>query len=110
MSYIGIILTSDEVEKKLSLLVLEILLDRATVTFPMSSVGVPSPVVLVQGSSKVVVEREQWRLCVLPVLQDPTWAILKTPKGHKIVEGRLLAHWQSLIGGALKKSFSSNGF
>lgn len=110
MSYVGIILTSDEVEKKLSLLILEVLINKARVSFPLSSVGVPSSVVLVQGSSSLYLDRDQWRLCVLPVLEDSTWAILKTPKGNEIARGSQFEYWQGLIGGALKKSFSSNGF
>ena len=110
MRKLGQLLTSEEVEKKLSLIVLEVILKRATVSFPLGSVGVPSPVVLVQGSSSIELEGSQWRLCVVPVLEDESWAVLKTPKGREIAKGDLFAHWQRLIGIALKKSFEANGF
>jgi len=110
MANVGRILTNEEAEKKLSLLVLELLLNRAKVSFPLGSVGVPSPIVLVQGSTHLNLDGVQWRTCVLPVLEDESWAVLKTPKGRELARGHLFGQWQDLIGKALKKSFLSNGF
>lgn len=110
MSKTGIPLVKEEVEKKLGHLVLEIILNKATVSFPLSSVGVPSPIVVISGTSTLKMDLDQWRLCVLPVVQDPSFAILRTPKGNDLVRSGQLPYWKSLIDAALEKSFETNGF
>ncbi len=77
---------------------------------PPPPFGRPAPFVTIAGSSTVHVERDQWKTCVLPVLEDPAYVLFKTPFGSKAARGRLYAQWQVLIGKALEKQFKANGF
>lgn len=111
MSKAGKHLTSEEAEKKLAAFVLGLIMGKGYVSFPQSTRGTPSPVVLVVSEgSQVYVKRDQWNLCVLPVLQDDTWSVLRTPKGRELTRGNGYLHWETLIGKALRKSFNARGY
>lgn len=104
-------LTSEEAEKYLSSYVIDLLMGKGLVSFPQSTIGRPSPVVLVKGShSSMYVDRDQWQTCVLPILEDESFKILKTPKGRELTRGNGYQHWQGLIGKALRKKFDLSGY
>lgn len=104
-------LTGEEAEKILSSYVIDLLMGKGLVSFPLSSIGTPSPVVLVKGThSSIYVDRDQWQTCVRPILEDESYKILKTPKGRELTRGHGYHRWQDLIGKALRKKFNSNGY
>ncbi len=111
------VLTAQEAEKILAAPCGLILVGAATPTFPGTDRCSPAPFVLIRlvctsktsGISTqglpVIVRRDQWENCVLPVLEDESLDF-----NHPLNRGKGIQDYQRRIGVVLRESFRSQGW
>lgn len=112
--------TPEEAQDLLAAPVLFILMGKAEVHFPDSSVAAPSGFVHVSRKGKafglrylprfpVTVQWKQWDVAVVPVLQDPRFDV-RSPLNRRAIDDGNLRDLINKIGLALKQSFEAAGY